>query len=135
MKTFDPFGGCGTVGVVSRLYGSDYELWDLNPIIETLHKVATMKPTEIDIGQVRQQMMASQSEFIPKWDGWAIGSLKSFCAFLYKAWGYYHNLPEGDLKLILTVPLLRTTRSFSYDDQGRLKLTKSAKSKKTHRKN
>lgn len=130
MKTFDPFGGCGTVGVVSRLYGNDYELWDLNPIIETLHKVATMKPTEIDIGQVRQQMMASQSEFIPKWDRMGYWFPEEFLPFLYKAWGYYHNLPEGDLKLILTVPLLRTTRSFSYDDQGRLKLTKSAKSKK-----
>ncbi|MBS7251898.1 MAG: hypothetical protein KIH08_15105, partial [Candidatus Freyarchaeota archaeon] len=29
MKVFDPFAGYGTVGVVSRVYGYDYELWDL----------------------------------------------------------------------------------------------------------
>jgi|GEM_PF-6913079 len=33
MKIFDPFAGYGTMGVVSRVYGYDYELWDLNPII------------------------------------------------------------------------------------------------------
>ena len=33
MKIFDPFAGYGTVGVVSRVYGHDYILWDLNPIL------------------------------------------------------------------------------------------------------
>lgn len=40
MKVFDPFAGYGTVGVVSRVYGYDYELWDLNPMIDIIHKTA-----------------------------------------------------------------------------------------------
>ena len=33
MTVFDPFAGYGTVGVVSKIYGLDYELWDLNPFL------------------------------------------------------------------------------------------------------
>ena len=36
MKVFDPFAGYGTVGVVSRIYGHDYEMWDLNPMLKVL---------------------------------------------------------------------------------------------------
>ncbi|MGQ9542020.1 MAG: DNA methyltransferase [Armatimonadota bacterium] len=36
MTLFDPFAGYGTVGVVSRVYGYDYELWDLNPLMKII---------------------------------------------------------------------------------------------------
>jgi len=49
MKIFDPFAGYGTVGVVSRIYGYSYELWELNPIIEVIHKTAIMKPPKINV--------------------------------------------------------------------------------------
>jgi len=128
MKVFDPFAGSGTVGIMSKLYGNDYELWDLNPIIETLHKIATMKPKEVDINEVRHQMLSSNKEFIPQWTRLQYWFPKDFLPFLYKVWGYYHSLSDRDLKLVLTVPLLKTTRYFSYDDPQRQKLTKSPRS-------
>lgn len=42
MKVFDPFAGYGTVGVVSRIYGCNYELWDLNPILNIIHDTVVM---------------------------------------------------------------------------------------------
>jgi hypothetical protein len=129
MKIFDPFAGCGTVGVMSKLYGNDYELWDLNPIVETLHTIATMKPKEINIAEVRKAMFSSSEEFIPKWSRMPNWFPSDFLPFLHKVWGYYHSLKDRDLQLILTVPLLKTTRYFSYDDPQRMKLTKSSRSK------
>jgi len=128
MRIFDPFAGCGTVGVMSKLYGNDYELWDLNPLIEVLHEIATMKPKEVDIGEIRRQMFSSDREFVPQWERMLNWFPKEFMPFLYRAWGYYHSLADKDLKLVLTVPLLKTTRYFSYDDMQRQKLTKSKKS-------
>jgi hypothetical protein len=128
MKIFDPFGGSGTVGTMSRLYGNDYELWDLNPMIEVLQEIATMKQKEIDVAEIRKQVLASDKEFIPDWDRMQNWFPKEFMPFLYKAWGYYHSIDDKDLKLILTVPLLRTTRYFSFDDMQRQKLTKSDRS-------
>lgn len=128
MKIFDPFAGCGTVGIMSKLYGNDYELWDLNPLIETLHKIATMKPKEVDVNEVRRQILSSEKEFVPQWERMPNWFPKEFMPFLYRTWGYYHSLTDSDLKLVLTVPLLKTTRFFSYDDMQRQKLTKSKKS-------
>lgn len=128
MKIFDPFAGCGTVGIMSKLYGNDYELWDLNPMIEVLHEIATMKPKEVDIGQVRQQILSCDKEFVPQWSRLQYWFPNSFLPFLHKVWGYYHSLSDRNLKLVLTVPLLKTTRYFSYDDPQRQKLTKSKKS-------
>jgi hypothetical protein len=38
---FDPFAGFGTVGLISRIYGHGYELWDLNPMLEYFHDAST----------------------------------------------------------------------------------------------
>ena len=128
MKIFDPFGGCGTVGVMSKLYGNDYELWDLNPLIETLHEIAIMEPEKVDIIQVRKQMLESKEKFTSDWERMPNWFPEEFLPFIYRAWGYYHSIEDRNLKLILTEPLLKTTRYFSYDDTQRQKLTKSKKS-------
>lgn len=66
MSVFDPFAGYGTVGVVARVYGHDYELWDLNPMLKHLHNVATMKPPrDVDIESLLSKMARSQQEFVP----------------------------------------------------------------------
>ena len=39
---FDPFAGYGTVGLVARVYGFSYELWDLNPLLSLIHETAIM---------------------------------------------------------------------------------------------
>jgi hypothetical protein len=128
MKIFDPFAGCGTVGIMSKLYGNDYELWDLNPMIEVLHEIATMKPKEVDIGEVRREILSCTKEFVPQWARLQYWFPPDFLPFLYKVWGYYHSLSDRSLKLVLTVPLLKTTRFFSYDDPQRQKLAKSSRS-------
>src|SRR3972149_9112828 len=48
MSVFDPFAGYGTVGIVARVYGNSYELWDLNPLLNNLHSVAVMRPMQLE---------------------------------------------------------------------------------------
>ncbi|MGC8843690.1 MAG: hypothetical protein ACP5QS_07105, partial [bacterium] len=43
MRIFDPFAGYGTAVIVARVYGYDYELWDLNPMLNIIHDTAVMK--------------------------------------------------------------------------------------------
>jgi hypothetical protein len=128
MKVFDPFAGYGTVGVVSRIYGYDYELWDLNPLLETLHAVAIMEPREVRVENILHQMATSKENFVPQWSRLHYWFPEDFLPFLYNVWGFYHSLEDKHLKLLLTIPLLKTTRYFSYDDPQRQKLSKSPKS-------
>jgi hypothetical protein len=128
-KVFDPFAGCGTVGIASNIYGCDYELWDLNPMLEILHSAATMEPIEIDSQRIIEEIKSNKEKFIPEWSNREYWFPDEYLSFLYNVWGYYHSLPTSDKKLFLTVPLLKTTRYFSYDDMQRQKLSKSNKSK------
>lgn len=129
-KVFDPFAGYGTVGVVSRIFGCDYELWDLNPLLETLHSIATLKPKEVDVKELLNQIITSNEEYVPNWSGLDYWFPKEFLPLLYRVWGFYHSLDNEYLRLVLTIPLLKATRHFSYDDIQRQKLSKSPKSKR-----
>lgn len=130
MKIFDPFAGYGTVGVVSRIYDCDYELWDLNPLLTIFHSVATLKPKAINITSLLEEMTKCKEEFIPKWSNLNYWYHDEILPFLYKVWGFYHSLDDEYQKLVLVIPLLKTTRYFSYDDMQRQKLSKSPKSVK-----
>ena len=130
MTVFDPFAGYGTTGVVSGDYGHDYELWDLNPLLETLHKVATMKQPKQDVDNLLAEMKRCNHEFIPDWSNFSYWFPEEFLPFLSKVWGFYHSLTDEEAKSLLTIPLLKITRIFSYDDIQRQKLSKSPKSKK-----
>ncbi|MEM2146895.1 MAG: hypothetical protein QW279_16140 [Candidatus Jordarchaeaceae archaeon] len=129
MKVFDPFAGYGTVGVVSRIYGCDYELWDLNPLLKFFHAIATQKLRDVRIKEIIPEMAGSSEEFIPKWSNLHYWFAEDFLDFLFRIWGFYHSLEDDNLKLVLTLPLLKTTRYFSYDDMQRQKLSMSPKSK------
>jgi len=129
MSVFDPFAGYGTAGIVCRIYGHDYELWDLNPLLETFHAVATLKPKEFKVGELVSQAVNSREEFVPNWSRLHYWFPKEFLPFLFKVWGFYHSLDDEYFKLALTIPLLKTTRYFSYDDMQRQKLSKSPRSK------
>jgi len=129
MKIFDPFAGYGTVGVVSKIYGYDYELWDLNPLLKTLHSVATLESEEVEVKELLSQLASYNEEFKPNWSRLHYWFPQEFLPLLFKAWGFYHSLRNEYVKLLLTIPLLKTTRYFSYDDMQRQKLSKSPKSK------
>ncbi|MCX8170532.1 MAG: hypothetical protein N3E47_00975 [Candidatus Bathyarchaeota archaeon] len=128
MKVFDPFAGYGTVGVVARIYDCDYELWDLNPLLEVLHAVATLKPKNIGVISLLHQIECYKEEFIPRWSNLYYWYPEDFLPFLFKVWGFYHSLEDEYIKHILVIPLLKVTRYFSYDDIQRQKLSKSPKS-------
>lgn len=129
MTIFDPFAGYGTVGVVAKVYGHDYELWDINPLLEHLHSVATMEPIMVDIESLLQKMAVSNKEFIPQWSNLRYWHPDEFLPLLFKAWGFYHSLEDENVKRLLTIPLLKTTRYFSYDDERVHKLYRSPRAK------
>lgn len=130
MTVFDPFAGYGTTGVVAGIRGHDYELWDLNPLLEVLHKVATMKQPRQDVDRLITEMRYSCHEFIPDWPNRTYWFPEEFLPFLYGAWGFYHSLEDEEAKLLLTIPLLKVTRFFSLDDLYRQKLSRSPRSRK-----
>ncbi|GAG73154.1 unnamed protein product [marine sediment metagenome] len=129
MKIFDPFAGYGTVGLVSRVYGYDYELWDLDPLINTIHEVATIREPKINPPELMQRIRKSQVEFIPQWSNLRYWFPEKFLPILSKTWGLVNSLPH-ETRNILLIPLLKATRYFSYSDEKTHKLYKSKYSKK-----
>ncbi len=133
MTIFDPFAGYGTAGVVSRLYGMEYILWDLNPMLEVIHNTVLLSPT-LPFGMKPRQLLSalreSKKEYVPTWsnlDHWFPGE---FLPILSRTWGAVHDLPK-ELKYYLLIPLAKTTRYFSYGDEKVHKLysSKRARSK------
>ncbi len=125
MSVFDPFAGYGTVGTVARLYGNNYELWDLNPLLKYLHSVSVMRPVRLDSLRLVRDMRTYKKHFEPDWSNLAYWYPESFLPMLHKAWGFYHSLEDGELKSILLIPLIKATRYFSYNDEKRQKLSRS----------
>ena len=127
---FDPFAGFGTAGLVSRIYGHDYELWDLNPMLQYFHDAATTPvPEGFDAEALVSDIRHSDERFVPVWSNITHWHPKSAIPVLAKVWGYYHNvLDDGPTKRLLLIPLLKTTRAFSYNDAARQKLTRSPRS-------
>ncbi len=129
-SVFDPFAGYGTVGTVARLYGNDYELWDLNPLLKHLHSVAVMSPIEIDADRLICQMKEYERSYYPDWSNMDYWYPENFLPMIQKAWGFYHSLGDSDLQRVLLIPLLKTTRYFSLNDDKRQKLSTSPLARK-----
>jgi hypothetical protein len=126
---FDPFAGYGTVGVVSRVYGHDYELWDLNPIMNLIHDTAVMNAPRINVKELVTRVRDSNHEFCPDWSNLTYWFPEEFLPTISKAWGLVHAT-KGEMKKMLSIPLLKATRYFSYSDEKVHKLYKSKHSKK-----
>lgn len=129
MRIFDPFAGYGTVGVVSGVYGYDYELWDLNPILNIIHDTAIMKKPKINASEIIKEIKNSKYEFIPDWSNLAYWVPEDFLSVLSRTWGYVNSI-KSEAKYALLIPLLKVTKYFSYGDEKVHKLYKSKYSKK-----
>lgn len=127
MRVIDPFGGSGTTGLVARLYGLDYEMWDLNPLMGVIHEIATLPPFPFEPETLVQQIRASHNHWLPVWDRLRYWYPDSALELLGQAWGYYHALEDAPAKKLLTIPLLKATKLFSYNDAQRQKLSRSPK--------
>lgn len=129
MTVFDPFAGYGTVGVVARVYGYSYILWDLNPIINLIHDTAIMDKTNANLSELMSCIKSSTNEYIPKWSNLEYWFPEDFLPVLSKAWGFANSL-EYKKRLSLLIPLLKVTRYFSHSDEKVHKLYKSKHAKK-----
>lgn len=127
MKIFDPFAGYGTVGLVAKVYEHDYELWDLNPIIDVIHKSAIQGRPKLNINELIElieNLKNSNKEFIPQWSNLNYWFPKEFLPTLSKAWGFVHSLRDEN-KYLLLIPLLKVTKYFSFCDEKVHKLYRS----------
>ncbi|MCX7661696.1 MAG: site-specific DNA-methyltransferase [Candidatus Omnitrophica bacterium] len=109
MKVFDPFAGYGTVGIVSRIYGYHYELWELNPIINLIHATAVLNKKRIDVYKLISELKCSKKEFFPEWSNLKYWFPEEFLSLLCKSWGFAHHL-DNERKYFLLIPLLKVTR-------------------------
>jgi hypothetical protein len=128
MRVFDPFAGFGTVGYTARLYGLDYELWDLNPLLEHLHPLCEIEPKPLD-KSLTHKIKAHPQEFLPSWKNLFYWHPEEFMLLLSKAWGFYHYSADEGIKKLLLVPLLKLTKYFSYADEKLHKLYRSKHAK------
>lgn len=127
MRVLDPFAGSGTTGLVARMYGLDYELWDLNPLLEVLHAIAVMQPTATDVSVLINRASQDSRHWLPQWSNLSYWYPEEFIPFLGRIWGFYHSQEDEYVRRLLTIPLLKVTRAFSYNDPQRQKLSRSPK--------
>jgi len=128
MRVFDPFAGFGTVGFAAPLYGLDYELWDLNPLLEHLHALCEIQPKVLDKSLI-SKIKSHPQEFLPKWKNLFYWHPEEFILLLSKTWSFYHFSANESVKRLLLVPLLKLTKHFSYADEKLHKLYKSKHAK------
>jgi len=64
MRVFDPFAGFGTVGYTAKVYGLEYEIWDLNPLLEYFHSLCEIEPKPLD-KSLMDKLKAHPQEFLP----------------------------------------------------------------------
>lgn len=99
----DPFAGCGTSGLTARLFGLNYELWDLNPLLDILHEVAITKPVAVNVVGLTHEMVNSSTLWIPDWKNLYYWFPEEIIAFLGRCWGYYYTCSNEGIKKLVTV--------------------------------
>ena len=129
-SVLDPFAGYGTVGTVARRQSNPYELWDLNPLMPTLHSLSIMEPPDIRPDALAEDLEAHAGEFSPDWRNVAYWHHEAFLPMLRRAWDFYHRLPEDGAKGTLLIPLLKATQQYSFNDEKRQKLSQSPLSRR-----
>lgn len=105
-RVIDPFAGSGTTGLVARVYGLDYDLWDLNPLLGFLHTVAIMPVRQVDILAIVEEVMHSKRSWLPQWSNLGYWYPEQIVPLLARVWGDYHHQEDSYVRNLLTVPLL-----------------------------
>ena len=95
-------------------------MWELNPIINVIHKTATMKNIKLNVFNLLKELRKSSYEFIPNWSNLNYWFPKEFISVL----------SDDEIKYIFLIPLIKTTKYFSYCDEKLHKLYKSKYSKR-----
>jgi len=116
------------VGFVARLYGLDYELWDLNPLLEHLHPLCQIEPKPLDKSFIKT-IQAHPQEFMPKWKNLFYWHPEEFLPLLSKAWSFYHYLADENLKKPFACATSQAYKHFSYADEKLHKLYRSKHAK------
>jgi hypothetical protein len=88
-----------------------------------------MELLEVDPDNLVRQMLVAHQEFVPQWSNLSYWFPEEFLPFLFKVWGFYHSQENKAIKHLLLIPLLKTTRYFSYDDERVHKLYSSRRPK------
>jgi hypothetical protein len=84
-----------------------------------------MRPIDVDTDSLLRNMKVNTTCLIPDWENISYWYPEQFLPMLYNVWGFYHSLKNEELKKIILIPLLKTTRYFSYNDEKRQKLSRS----------
>ncbi len=126
-RVIDPFAGSGTTGLTAYLYGLDSELWDLNPLLRHIIQTSLMQAVPVKADDLLAEISTTQHEWLPDWSRLSYWYPESVLPVLSRAWGYYHRLSEGATRNLLTFPMLKATKLFSYNDPQRQKLSRSPK--------
>ena len=127
---FDPFAGHGTTGIVARIYGHHYVLWDLNPLLRVIHDTAVMKPPQgLNPSRIIKAIKAHDDVYRPNWKNLEYWYPREFLPLLGTAWSHAHSLPSHQDRLFLYIPLIKISRYFSWADEKVHKLYKSKRSK------
>ena len=124
---FDPFAGYGTVAIECCLMNRNYIVWDLNPMLRIFVRASTYT------GEIDTDFFAIDwdypDKFIPNWKNITYWHPKEFLEQLSRAWAWYHEEVEQELKPLIAIPLLKVTKYFSYADLQVSKLYKSKKAR------
>lgn len=120
---FDPFAGYGTVAVEATLTGRNAILWDLNPITKVL-TYASIYKGEISLLDFSLDWDYDE-HFMPFWENIRYWYPRDFLEALGRAWGYWHrevlkrakSPEEISRAFLVSIPLLKVSRYFSYADE------------------
>jgi hypothetical protein len=86
-----------------------------------------MPPRLVNTDNLVKTVMNSTLQWLPKWSNLYYWYPEVVVPLLSRVWGFYHHLEDSYMRNLLTVPLLKTTRAFSFNDHQRQKLSRSPK--------
>lgn len=123
---FDPFAGQGTVGFACWLYGRNYILWDLNPLLDFLHNFVSINPIKFsDVTKIVNCLFQDKGRLYPNWENLKYWYPETILELLGVAWNNIRSIEHNDLRYIFTLAFLKISKFFSFADEKVHKLYRS----------